>query len=121
MLSPYRRHLDSCPHRSRGQHFTLCACPIWAYGRLNGSIIRQSVRTNDWQRALQRIDNWERGTEASPEMLTSVPTLAVATEELRGPPSNMKEERCAKELFTMIDGSAGPQRDVAALASTSAE
>jgi len=64
MLSAYRRHLADCPHRSKGQHFTLCQCPIWAYGLLpTGDPLRRSLKTSDWDRALKRIDILERGGE----------------------------------------------------------
>jgi site-specific recombinase XerD len=65
MVSPYRRHLEDCPHKKKGQVFTLCECPIWCYGRLaNGEPVRRSLQTTDWQRATHRIEIIERGEEA---------------------------------------------------------
>lgn len=64
MLSPYRRHLYDCPHLSKGQAFTLCDCPIWCYGHLNGKPIRRSLQTSDWARAAQRIELIQRGGDA---------------------------------------------------------
>ncbi len=54
-LRPYRRHLEACPHRGKGQNFTLCDCPIWAYGEINGRPFRRSLQTNEWNRGLKRI------------------------------------------------------------------
>jgi hypothetical protein len=36
MLNLYRRHLQTCPHRAKGQSYTKCSCPIWADGQLDG-------------------------------------------------------------------------------------
>jgi integrase/recombinase XerD len=59
MLTAYRRHTARCPHKRKGQHFTLCACPIWAYGGQPPR--RQSLQTEDWARAIQRIELLARG------------------------------------------------------------
>lgn len=68
MLTPYRRHLRRCPHRLEGQHFTLCECPVWAYGSDHrGEPVRRSLQTSDWARALERISNW--GLAPSPAAL----------------------------------------------------
>jgi integrase/recombinase XerC len=55
MLSLYRRHLAKCPHRSKGQHFTKCSCPIWCDGEVNGNRLRQSLKLRDWQRATRKL------------------------------------------------------------------
>ena len=61
MLQPYRRHLRSCPHRAKGQGFTLCRCPIWAYGNVKGKTFRQSLKTNDGSRVEQIMQAIEAG------------------------------------------------------------
>lgn len=58
-LTAYRRHLDECEHRPKGQSYTLCGCPVWVYG----GDVRRSLKTNNWERALQRIQNLELGGE----------------------------------------------------------
>lgn len=63
MLQPYRRHLKSCPHRSKGQWFTLCQCPIWAYGEVDGKPFRQSLRTRSGPRAEQIMQMIEAGRD----------------------------------------------------------
>lgn len=70
-----RRHLDSCPHKSRGRNYTLCQCPIWTDGDLNGKRFRRSLNTNDLTLALRRIGRLERGEDqdflpAAPERTT---------------------------------------------------
>lgn len=63
MLQPYRRHLKSCPHRSKGQSFTLCQCPIWAYGEVNGRPFRQSLHTTEGARAEKIMQMIEAGRD----------------------------------------------------------
>ena len=66
-LTPYRRHLQKCPHRAKGQHYTLCACPIWVYGKLaNGRPVRQSLSTTDWPCAAERIEILYRSDGPAP-------------------------------------------------------
>jgi site-specific recombinase XerD len=61
-VSPYRRHLSSCPHKSKGQHYTLCNCPIWCYGETDASKpVRCSLRTNDWNRGQRRAELLQKG------------------------------------------------------------
>src|SRR5580704_13864003 len=67
MVSLYRRHLKNCPHRSEGRKYRRCRCPVWVDGFLNGDDIRQSLDLRDWEKAQQRIREWEaegRRTEA---------------------------------------------------------
>ncbi|MBZ5626113.1 MAG: tyrosine-type recombinase/integrase [Acidobacteriia bacterium] len=79
MLTPYRRHLATCDHVSKGQNFTLCDCPIWCDGKLNGARYRKSLDTTNWDRALRRIQILEAGGELAPEAQTAH-TLDRATE-----------------------------------------
>lgn len=55
MLSLWRRHLKSCPHKAKGRAHTKCACPIWCDGEVDGKRYRQSLETRDWQRAIRKI------------------------------------------------------------------
>jgi site-specific recombinase XerD len=62
MLNPYRRHStgkDACPHAHKGQDYSLCNCPIWAYGELRGEVVRLSLRTRDAALAYDRIRDLE--------------------------------------------------------------
>ena len=67
VLTPYRRHTLACPHAGKGQQFTLCDCPIWCDGSLNGARYRRSLGTSNWDRALRRIQILEAGGELAPE------------------------------------------------------
>src|ERR1035438_1612137 len=55
-LEAYRRHLSGCAHKSKGQGYSLCACPIWCYGRIKGIPCRHSLQTSDWPAAQRRIE-----------------------------------------------------------------
>jgi integrase/recombinase XerD len=55
-LSAYRRHLKTCPHADKGRDYTLCQCPIHAYGWLNGAIYQRSLHTTDAATANRRMD-----------------------------------------------------------------
>jgi len=46
-LKFYRRHLAACGHADKGQDYSLCKCPIWGYGTINGEPFRKSLQTND--------------------------------------------------------------------------
>ncbi len=57
MNTIYRRHLASCPHRSRRER--RCRCPIWAQGTLRGKGIRKSLDLTSWERAQGMVRDWE--------------------------------------------------------------
>ena len=52
MLTIWRRHTNSCPHRTRGRNVLKCNCPLWADGDVNGKrVLGQSLETRDMARA----------------------------------------------------------------------
>lgn len=59
MLTIYRRHLKSCPHRGEGREYRRCRCPIWTQGTVGSVKIRQSLRLRDWEKAQTTIREWE--------------------------------------------------------------
>jgi integrase/recombinase XerD len=59
MLTIYRRHLNSCKHRAKGRKHRHCQCPIWVDGILGGKEMRESLQMRDWQRAQDKIREWE--------------------------------------------------------------
>jgi len=59
MLTIYRRHRGSCKHRAKGRKHRHCQCPIWVDGFLSGKEIRESLKLRDWQKALERVREWE--------------------------------------------------------------
>lgn len=81
MLTPYRRHLDGCPDSDKGSNYTLCNCPIWCDGKLNGQRFRRSLQTDDWPRAQRRIEKLERGEDADAVTAASSRTLGAAVKE----------------------------------------
>jgi len=55
MLTIWRRHTGSCPHRAKGRDYLKCACPLWADGYVDGKrVLRQSLRTRDVARARKK-------------------------------------------------------------------
>ena len=59
MLTPWRNHLQKCPHREKGRAHTKCACPVWADGTLDGRRYRKSLGTRDWARAIRKMAELE--------------------------------------------------------------
>ena len=59
MLTIYRRHRKDCAHRSEGRKYLRCRCPIWVDGFLAGREIRKSLDTADWQKAQDKVREWE--------------------------------------------------------------
>ena len=59
MLTAYRRHRKNCPHRSEGRKYRRCRCPIWADGWLGDQEIRESLKLRDWDKAQEKIREWE--------------------------------------------------------------
>ena len=59
MLTIYRRHRKDCAHRSEGRKYRRCRCPIWVDGFLAGREIRKSLDTADWQKAQDKVREWE--------------------------------------------------------------
>jgi integrase len=59
MLTIYRRHVKNCEHRGEGRKYRRCRCPIWVDGFLNDVEIRESLDLRDWEKAQQRIREWE--------------------------------------------------------------
>ena len=60
MLTIWRRHSATCPHRDKGREFLKCNCPLWADGYVDGKrILRQSLKTCDMARARKRAVSLE--------------------------------------------------------------
>jgi integrase/recombinase XerD len=59
MLTIYRRHQRDCKHRPKGRRYRDCSCPIWVQGTLAGESIRQSLDLRGWQKAQEKIREWE--------------------------------------------------------------
>ncbi len=59
MLTTYRRHVKGCKHKSEGRKYRRCRCPIWVDGFLNGVEMRESLELRDWEKAQEKIRDWE--------------------------------------------------------------
>jgi hypothetical protein len=55
MLTLYRRHLDACPHATKGRNYKRCKCPIWVDGTYVGMEVRRSLKTASWDDAERRL------------------------------------------------------------------
>jgi integrase len=55
MLKLYRRHLDTCKHKSKGAKYTKCSCPIWVDGMHEGKRSRYSLDMFNWEEASQKL------------------------------------------------------------------
>jgi integrase/recombinase XerC len=55
MLTIWRRHTATCPHRYKGRNVLKCNCPLWGDGYVNGKrVLRQSLGTRDMARARKK-------------------------------------------------------------------
>jgi len=69
MLTIWRRHTKSCPHRAKGRNVLKCNCPLWADGYIDGKrTLRQSLGTRDMARARKKAVTLE-----SPDLQTFKP------------------------------------------------
>ncbi len=67
MLTIYRRHLRSCPHRDEGRRYRRCRCPVWVDGSLRAEKIRESLKTRSWEQAQDKAREMEANPDAEPE------------------------------------------------------
>jgi site-specific recombinase XerD len=82
MLTIYRRHVKACEHKHQGRKYRRCRCPIWVDGSLRGEEIRESLDLENWEKAQEKIRDWEVSgrsgvTNAEPEEDTAT-TLEMA-------------------------------------------
>jgi site-specific recombinase XerD len=64
MLTIWRRHTATCPHRSKGRNVLKCNCPLWGDGYINGRrVFRQSLGTRDIARARKKAVAMEASDE----------------------------------------------------------
>ncbi|MBL8215825.1 MAG: tyrosine-type recombinase/integrase [Bryobacterales bacterium] len=59
MLTLYRRHVETCPHRHKGREWTKCDCPIHCDGMVGGRRVRLAMDTVNWDRARRRLGEIE--------------------------------------------------------------
>ena len=76
-LALYRRHLSSCPHVAKGNHWTRCHCPIWVQGSIGGEPIRRSLNTTNWTAASSVVHQWQAAGQIG-VLKPEIPTVAEA-------------------------------------------
>jgi hypothetical protein len=81
MLTIYRRHLKKCAHGTKGRAYRRCHCPIWVDGFLGRQEIRQSLGLRDWQKAQDKICEWEAEGEVEEAQEADPVTLQYAWSE----------------------------------------
>lgn len=73
MLTIYRRHKKACGHRHKGRRYRGCRCPIWVDGFIGGKEIRKSLDLCDWQKAQDKVRDWEAEDRAIQEIALPEP------------------------------------------------
>jgi integrase/recombinase XerD len=61
MLNLWRRHLESCTHKSR--RYKNCSCPVWVQGTLHGRWMKRSLGIRNWESAQRLVRDWEAGRD----------------------------------------------------------
>jgi integrase/recombinase XerD len=80
MLTIYRRHKQSCAHRTEGRRYRRCRCPIWVDGSHQGKEIRKALGELDWEKAQNSVREWE-ATAIEPNAPEAFVSIAEATEK----------------------------------------
>lgn len=66
LLTLFRRHLKSCPHKTR--RYRRCQCPLHVEGSLAGQNVRKALDLKSWEAATATIRRWEsQGFIGDPE------------------------------------------------------
>jgi site-specific recombinase XerD len=81
MLTIYRRHLKRCQHRNEGRKYRRCRCPIWVDGFLGQGEIRQSLKLRDWNKAQDKVREWEADGKAVSQVESEPMTIQKAWDQ----------------------------------------
>jgi integrase/recombinase XerD len=60
MLTTYKRHSKTCPHRT-DRHYRRCDCTYWIEGTAEGVYRRESLKTRSYERAITLVREIEDG------------------------------------------------------------
>lgn len=74
-LNLHRRHLAACADRAKGWNYTLCNCPIWVDGTIDGKRFCRSLNTSDMALAMRRLGRLQRGEEQ--DFVPALPELTL--------------------------------------------
>ncbi len=99
MLTLFRRHLDTCPHREEGRAWTKCQCPIHCDGLVNGRRIRRSMETVNWGRATRRMAELEEETASGRVRKSVVEATAAFLESRSIEPTTERKYRMIVDRF----------------------
>jgi integrase/recombinase XerD len=114
MLTTYRRHREDCAHKSEGRKYRRCRCPIWVDGFIGQQEIRKATGLRDWEKAQEKVRDWEAEGQLRVETETLPITISAAKEEFLqdAEARNLKEKTIYKyrllfrhlEEFTQANG-----------------
>lgn len=103
MLTIYRRHVKGCAHKDDGRKYRRCRCPIWVDGMLAGVEIRESLGLANWEKAQERVREWEASQEKALEDAPITVEAACAEFLLDAEARNLREPSLYKYKL-LFDG-----------------
>jgi len=106
MLTIWRRHTASCPHRDRGREYLKCNCPLWADGYIDGRrTLRQSLKTRDMARArLRAVALQESDTLGSKPLREAVEAYLLNCQHMVESVQRNYRNRLANHLLPFCEG-----------------
>lgn len=113
----YRRHIEDCPHASKGAAWTRCNCPIYADGLIDGKRFRRSMRTRSWSQAeaklaaVQRSSPEDQAALVSPRLSQAVAAYIEDLKFRRKSENTVIGYRCQLQKFVGAMG-VTPLRDI---------
>ena len=81
MLTIYRRHKRGCEHRNEGREYRRCKCPVWVEGKIGQEKVRKTLGVADWQKAQDKVRQWEAEGQRIEEQQGQPLTFAEAREK----------------------------------------
>jgi site-specific recombinase XerD len=79
MLSIFRRHLRTCPSRSKGRAWKRCACPIWMGGSIGTEKVpRRSLNLTSWDAAEELMNAMKKAGSTAVSVAVAPKTVPEA-------------------------------------------
>jgi integrase/recombinase XerC len=91
MLNLFRRHSDTCKHRSKGRKYRSCGCSLAVEGRLHGKYIRKSLDLRSWEAAQKIVREWEVNGEGELITVNDAADKFLKDAEVRLKPQTVKK------------------------------
>lgn len=106
MLTAYRRHGESCPHKgegkNKGRDWTRCKCMIWADGTLGQQRdLRLSLDTRVWHQAMEKINKWNEAGTMTAEVIKGI-TFADARVHFEAEQGGLKLQRSTQKKYRVL-------------------